>query len=684
MDILRNAMAVLIALGLLVAFFVFLLSVAFLFDVVVLQDIFSNFLSLLTRSPLAEASRTLQAVQQALPAWVMFLLSTGLLGVFLYLEYRLLGGMDSHLREYPLELQADTLFRQGKHRRALALYKKLGRWDRAAEIYRQRRRYAQAARMLERLGEESHATAADMYEQMGDMDKARRSYLAAAKYYRSRLEWERAATLFLKGGDRDGALACYESQYKDLQGLSTPDMLREKVRRLVQLAEQMGQPLKAAAYAEAGREMAAAAQHYADGGNYLKAAQLLAADGDPDKALQVLAKIDPAHRQYTESLVVMARIFLKKEKYTEALKRFLEYFKKVKPSDDNIEDFFQMGLCLERLSRLKQARDVFSRIHSMRPYFMNVDERIDAIDRKGEDVSAMHDLLEQEAIATEGNISDTFLVRVGERYTDLEELGRGGAGIVFRARDKLLDRAVALKQLPSSFTSDAVRLQAFFKEARAVAKLNHPNIVMIHDIMKAGSDYFIVMEFIDGVTLEKLLETKGALSLKFSLYIARHVLQALAYAHRCAVIHQDIKPANIMLTVDRTVKLTDFGIAHLRDELPDHSPEMVMGTPKYISPEQLKGVPVDERCDIYSFGVTFYEMLTGNLPFPTDGILHHHLATPPMPLRAYQPAFPAELEQIVMKCLEKNREDRYQSVNELNNAVKNFQKTMRIPGEDAG
>ena len=683
MGILRNVMAILIAVGLLVAFFVFLLSVAFLFEIAVLQDIFSNFLSLLLRSPLAEASHTLQEIQRTLPAWLMFLLSAMLLGLFLYLEYRVLGGTDSTIRQFPLELQADTLFRQGNHRRALALYKKLGRWDRAAEIYRLRRKYADAARMLERLGEESHATAAEMYEQMGDMAKARRSYLAAAKFYQGRLEWERAATLHLKGGDKAGALACYESQYRDLQGIGTPEMLREKARRIVQLAEQMGQPLKAASFSEAGRDMAAAAQHYANGGNFLKAAQLLTSEGDLDRALQVLAKIDGTHRQHTDSLVVTARILLKKEKFTDALKRFLEYFKKVKPADENIEDFFQMGLCLERLGRLKQARDVFSRIHSMRPYFMNVDERIDAIDRKGEDVSAMHDMLEQEAVSTGQDISDTFLVRVGERYTELEELGRGGAGIVFRARDKLLDRAVAMKQLPSSVTSDAVRLQAFFKEARAIAKLNHPNIVMIHDIMKAGSDYFIVMEFIDGVTVEKLIETKGALSLKFSLYIARHVLQALAYAHRCAVIHQDIKPANIMLTVDRTVKLTDFGIAHLRDELPDHSPEMVMGTPKYISPEQLKGVPVDERCDIYSFGVTFYEMLTGNLPFPTDGILHHHLATPPTPLRAYQQGFSPELEQIVMKCLEKNREDRFPSVNELNNAVKNFQKSMRMPGEDA-
>jgi len=300
-------------------------------------------------------------------------------------------------------------------------------------------------------------------------------------------------------------------------------------------------------------------------------------------------------------------------------------------------------------------------VQSIRPFFMNVDERIDAIDHKTSEPDAMKAMLDQDAATKDAGLSDDFLIRLGERYTELDEIGRGGAGIVYSARDKILDRTVALKKLPKSVTQDPARLQAFFSEAKAIAKLNHPNIVAIHDIIKADNAYFIVMEFIRGTTVERLLEVKGALSLKLSLYIARHMLQALSYAHRNGVIHQDIKPANIMLSDDKIVKLTDFGIARLFHELPGHSSDIVMGTPKYISPEQLQGAPVDERCDIYSFGITFHEMLTGMLPYPLDGILHHHLVTPPMPIRSHNPSLPVELEQVVLKCLEKDRQLRYPS-----------------------
>lgn len=208
-------------------------------------------------------------------------------------------------------------------------------------------------------------------------------------------------------------------------------------------------------------------------------------------------------------------------------------------------------------------------------------------------------------------------------------------------------------------------MQGFFREAKAVAKLNHPNIVAVYDIMKAENRYYIVMEYVDGVSVERLLEAQDQLSLRLAVYIARSVLVALSYAHRHGVIHQDIKPANIMLAEDKSVKLMDFGIAQLRGDLPNYSTDVVVGTPKYISPEQLLGVPVDERADIYSFGVTFYEMVTGALPFPLEGILRHHLATPPDSPRTYNPYIPHNLEKTILRCLAKNREERYPSAKAL-------------------
>lgn len=661
----RNVFIIIATLLLVVATFLFLYTLADLFSIPMLKVIFSAFVVLLEKTPLAPLTRLGASIHGSVPLVILFMAASVLMAGCLYLEYLALFGIWVPFQRMPVEIKADALYRQGKYRKALRLYEKIGRWDRAAEIYRMGKEYYKAASMYEKLGEENMTLAAEIHEQMGDMDQARRCWIAAARYYASRQDWEKSAAFYLKGGQKGGALESYERQFKDIQSVCGPEQLKDKTRRIIQMAEQTGDLLKAASYCELSRDIPAAVGYYVRSGNFVKAATLQLTEGNVDGALQTLGRVKPGDKQYEESQLLLAKVLYRKEKFTDALRRYLDYFKKVKVTEENLEDFFQMGICLERLGRLKQARDVYIRIHSMHAYYMNVDERMEAIDHKSEETSHMSDLLDKDTASKEQGIPEAFLIKVGERYGDLEELGRGGAGIVYRANDKLLDRVVALKQLPESLTSNAARLQSFFKEARAVARMNHPNIVTIFDIMKAENKYYLVMEFIDGTTVEKLVEGKGALSLKLALYISRYTLAALSYAHRCGVVHQDIKPANIMLTKERTVKLTDFGIAHVRDELPDHSTDIVVGTPKYISPEQLQGVPVDERCDIYSFGVTLYEMATGNLPFPSEGILHHHLVTPPTPPRVHTPALPEEMERVILKCLEKNREDRYEGVTAL-------------------
>jgi tetratricopeptide (TPR) repeat protein len=646
---------------LMVSIFLLLYSITLAFDVRYLVDIFDAFIRMLSRTALADTALWLVHVREMLHPSLFFVGALVLTLISFYLEYTILSGRNEHLRHLPLEMQADTLMREGKLRAALRIYKQIGRWDRAADIYRQRRQFPQAARMLERLGDESHARAGELYEEMGHHEQARKAYAAAGQYHYQRQDWEKAAKFYLKAGDKASALACYETHFRDLQSVYPPEQLKERGQKIVQLADQLGLPLKAAAFCEAARDIPGAVQYYTQGGNFIRAAELALSAGDSDRALKILARISADHKQYTDSLLVMARILFRGEQLQEALKHYVEYFKQVKPSDANLEEFFQMGVCLERLGRLKQARDAFGRVQGIRPFFMNVDERIEAIDRKTGEPDALKEILDQDAADKDAGLSDDFLIRLGERYTELEEIGRGGAGIVYSSRDKILDRTVALKKLPTAVTQDPSRLQAFFQEARAIAKLNHPNIVAIHDIIKADNAYFIVMEFIRGTTVEKLLEVKGALSFKLSMYIARHMLQALSYAHRNGVIHQDIKPANIMLGDDKIVKLTDFGIARLFHELPGHSSNVVMGTPKYISPEQLQGTPVDERCDLYSFGITLHEMLTGMLPYPLDGILHHHIATPPVPIRSHDPTLSVELERLILKCLEKDRANRFPS-----------------------
>jgi len=211
------------------------------------------------------------------------------------------------------------------------------------------------------------------------------------------------------------------------------------------------------------------------------------------------------------------------------------------------------------------------------------------------------------------------------RYRILDKLGAGGMGEVYLAEDTRLHRRVALKFLPTQFTSDATRVRRFEKEARAASALNHPNILTIHEIGEAEGAHFIATEFVEGMTLRRRLSL-GALTVMESLEVAIQVAAALQAAHTIGIIHRDIKPENLMLRDDGYVKVLDFGLAKFMEsksaddsEPADHmtqtEPGLAMGTTPYMSPEQTRGLKVDARTDIWSLGVVLYEMLTGHLPF---------------------------------------------------------------------
>jgi formylglycine-generating enzyme required for sulfatase activity/dienelactone hydrolase/predicted Ser/Thr protein kinase len=268
-------------------------------------------------------------------------------------------------------------------------------------------------------------------------------------------------------------------------------------------------------------------------------------------------------------------------------------------------------------------------------------------------------------------------------YEVLEELGRGGMGILYRARDTRLDRLVAIKVLHAEAVSSADRRQRFIREAKAASALNHPHIVTVYEVDRWSSNGvehdFIVMEHIDGTSLDKRL-AGGTLEMAEAIEYATQVADALSAAHEAGIIHRDVKPANIMVTPRGQVKLVDFGLAKLTEPLsfdsdaPSRSANpltergAILGTAAYMSPEQAEGRPVDRRTDIFSFGVVLYEMLTGRRAFQEDTAVATRVAilsrTPPT-VRSIRPEVTAALERIVSRCLQKDRDARYASAVEL-------------------
>ncbi|NJM08568.1 serine/threonine protein kinase, partial [Candidatus Gracilibacteria bacterium] len=252
------------------------------------------------------------------------------------------------------------------------------------------------------------------------------------------------------------------------------------------------------------------------------------------------------------------------------------------------------------------------------------------------------------------------------RFTIIEELGRGGMAVVYKAVQSDLDRVVALKVLPLELSRDSSYIARFRHEARSAARLEHPHIVPIYEIGEADGAHFIAMKFIPGQTLKEVIQQEHAMGLARAVELLTPIAAALDYAHRHGVVHRDIKPSNMMLTGEGWMYLTDFGLAKgatAGDGLTRTG--TVMGTPEYMSPEQAQGLlEVGPASDIYALGVVLYEMLTGDYPFQAEtplGMLAARLVHAPRPPRQLRPDLPLDVEAVVMRALARDPQHRYAS-----------------------
>ena len=276
---------------------------------------------------------------------------------------------------------------------------------------------------------------------------------------------------------------------------------------------------------------------------------------------------------------------------------------------------------------------------------------------------------------------DPYIGRMlDNRYEILERIGTGGMAVVYKAKCHRLNRLVAVKILKSDLAQDEDFRRRFNAESQAVAQLSHPNIVSVYDVSRGGDIEYIVMELIDGITLKQYMEKRGQLNWRESLHFITQIMRGLSHAHSRGIVHRDIKPQNVMVLRDGSVKVADFGIACLENAAQTLTQE-ALGSVHYISPEQARGDRIDARSDIYSAGVVLYEMLTGRLPFEGDSAVSvaiQHLSSVPLAPREINPDIPEQLELICMKAMAPDLDKRYPSADAMIADLEAFRKNPGV------
>jgi tetratricopeptide (TPR) repeat protein len=543
------------------------------------------------------------------------------------------GGCSSEAAQAALTLRrfakAAELFQEaGDPTRAAEALRELGENEEAARILGEHHRDCgdtkEAAHFLEEAGD--FASAGELYRQLEE-------YGRAAECFERQPDHAQAAEMFKMAGDRARAADCYEHAHQFTEAAECCGLIGDTGR-------------------EAGLLERA--------GDFLRAGEAFQREGVDEEAIRVLQQVEASNPGFARASALLGEIFQARGQLSLAINKLKQAIGDQDLTRESLPVYYTLATIYDSNQQCGEAVEIYEKILALDYHYADVEQRLLAAKQNVQHQAPLLESSAQETGSSRGFGAGT----VSGRYQVVGELGRGGMGIVYKAKDTVLDRLVAYKVLPDTLKENPQALANFLREAKAAAKLNHPNIVTVYDAGEQDGRYYIAMEYVDGTTLKEIVRSREAISPSSVLHVAAQICEALAYAHEKKVVHRDIKTANAMWTRDKKAKIMDFGLARVTEEFRNHT-TVVSGTPYYMSPEQTLGKNIDHRTDIYSLGVTIFEMATGKVPFREGNIPYHHVHTPPPDVRELRPELPPELAAIVGKCMSKDPAARYQSAREI-------------------
>lgn len=568
---------------------------------------------------------------------------------------------------------ADLLLRAGSRRRAAELFASVGEIDRAADIYFEAKRPMLAAQLYESVGNREMALfyRGEARLLKGEKTLAADDFAAAGKHIR-------AADLYNEVGQPSRAAEMFEAA-GDLRMAAEFFRSADMPREAAEAYERAGDHAAAIELYRAMGDHKAELQAAKSGNNYFRVGEILLEHGRKEDALAAFQRVDAIDSEFEHACIVQGDILRELQRLDIAFNKYKSALGNAAPSKANVDILYKMARTADDANVPQQALRLYESVIGIDYYYQDASERATNIRKKLDQAGARQQALganESGAFASpvplrqpSGQHSLVPKASAPSRYEILEEVARGGMGIVYKARDTVLDRVVAYKILSSNLKTNKVAVKYFLREAQAAAKMSHPNIVTVFDAGEQDGEYYMAMEFVEGQTLKQLVNRQGAFPEKLVRYIFVHVCRGLTYAHERGLVHRDVKPGNLMLTRDRTVKIMDFGLAKFVQEVQANHTRAI-GTPYYMSPEQVLGKDLDGRSDIYSLGVSMFECATGRVPFEKGDLSYHHLNTAAPHIRDLNGEMSEELDAVIFRCMAKQPEDRFASAHELMLAAK--------------